>query len=1025
MKFNFGFFAALALVALPSAGVAQFLDTFSTLDPAWVPDRYDPAGFASVVFAGDSRLRLTLDVTGATASRATQFSSPFYSVQGRQRLVTLAGLWTMSGQVFVSSAFNTTTGALARCELWGHTGLTAGGGDYAILGFTNASPGDELNPNASDRRFRFHAYDGNTGNWIDLGVPAGFAFDAWHTLSCSSTGTAFEYRIDGVLLLTKPTPAGDDLFSMAIEGYNFSQAGSYSVYWDNVAAGVRTLPTITNQPLTPAGTVGTPFRFAITASGAPTSYAATPLPSGLSIDAATGVITGIPTAIGTTSVLLAATNTSGTDFAALTITIAPPGAVPIITNNPLTGAGTVGTPFGFAITASGLPTIYTASPLPAGLVCNPATGVISGTPTSPGTTAALLSAVNATGTGTATLTITVASAGIAPIIANTPLSAPGTVGTPFGFTIQASGSPTSYTASPLPAGLFCNPNTGVISGSPTSVGVTVVLLGATNASGTGNATLAITIAAAGVVPIINNSPLTAAGTVGVPFGFTITAAGGAATYAANPLPAGLGIATATGVISGVPAVAGTTSVLLSATNVTGSSFAALTITIAVPGIAPIITNNPLTGAGTVGTPFGFAITASGLPTSYTASPLPGGLVCNASTGVITGIPTAAGTTATLLSATNATGSGTATLLIAVAPLSIPPSISVQPVSQTVANGGSVTFSANAVGVLPLTFQWYRNGVFIAGATQATLSIMAVQVSDAGSYTARITNAGGTTTTNAATLTVLSSRIVNFSVRAQAGSGSQTLTLGCVVAGNNKTLLVRGIGPGLSMFGVTNPLVDPQLTLYSGNNPIAANDDWQSGSMAAATLAATAQVGAFPLAPGSQDSALTATVNSGAYTAQIVGANNGTGNALAEIYDADSNLAARLINASARTEIASTDGTVTPLIVGFVIAGNGPKVVLIRGIGPGLAPFGVSGTLPDPQLAVFSGSTQIGANDNWETGANSTQIVAASAQVGAFPLAAGSKDAALLVTLQPGNYTVQVSGVGIPTGVALIEVYDIP
>lgn len=173
--------------------------------------------------------------------------------------------------------------------------------------------------------------------------------------------------------------------------------------------------------------------------------------------------------------------------------------VPIITNASLTASGRVGTPFSFAITASGSPTSYTASPLPAGLSINTSTGVITGTPTTAGTTAVQLGATNSIGTGNATLTITVAAAGGAPIITNSnPLIAAGVVGTPFSFTITASGSPTSYTASPLPVGLGVIAATGVITGTPTSAGTTSVVLGATNASGTGNATLTLTITAAGV-----------------------------------------------------------------------------------------------------------------------------------------------------------------------------------------------------------------------------------------------------------------------------------------------------------------------------------------------------------------------------------------------------------------------------------------------------------------------------------------------------------------------------------------------
>jgi hypothetical protein len=190
-----------------------------------------------VIYDGDSRLQLTIGGTGSTASDS------FYNTQGLQRPGGITGLWTLSAQVYVSSAFNNTTitGALVQSDLWGHTGTTDAGGAYMILGFTNASltAANILNPAAADRAFRFQAWDGNTintGNWIDLGVPSGFAFDTWHMLTGTSTGTTFEYRIDGVLVGTVSTAAGSGLLSAMVQGYNFGEADSYSVYWDNVTA---------------------------------------------------------------------------------------------------------------------------------------------------------------------------------------------------------------------------------------------------------------------------------------------------------------------------------------------------------------------------------------------------------------------------------------------------------------------------------------------------------------------------------------------------------------------------------------------------------------------------------------------------------------------------------------------------------------------------------------------------------------------------------------------------------------------
>jgi len=236
MKSNVLFLAAVAIAAIPGAARAQFADPFNSIDPAWVANRYDPAGFASVIFDGDSRLLLTIDQSGSAADRPAQFSSGFYDTQGRMRPGGITGLWTLSAQVYVSSAFDTTTGTIVGAELWGHSGDTPAGGDYAILGFTNASPTDPFNAAAPDRAFTFDVFDTDTGVWIDLGVPANFAFDAWYTLSETATGSSFEYFIDGSLVFSEPTTEGDDLLSAIIQGENYNQAGSYSVYWDNVTA---------------------------------------------------------------------------------------------------------------------------------------------------------------------------------------------------------------------------------------------------------------------------------------------------------------------------------------------------------------------------------------------------------------------------------------------------------------------------------------------------------------------------------------------------------------------------------------------------------------------------------------------------------------------------------------------------------------------------------------------------------------------------------------------------------------------
>jgi hypothetical protein len=110
-------------------------------------------------------------------------------------------------------------------------------------------------------------------------------------------------------------------------------------------------------------------------------------------------------------------------------------------------------------------------------------------------------------------------------------------------------------------------------------------------------------------------------------------------------------------------------------------------------------------------------------------------------------------------------------------------------------------------------------------------------------------------------------------------------------------------------------------------------------------------------------------------------------------------------------------------VGFVVGGNVPKNVLVRAIGPTLGTaFLLGGVVSDPQLALFSGQTVIGANDNWGGGA---PLTSAFASVGAFVLPATSLDAAVTAALSPGNYTVRVSGVAGATGTILVEIYELP
>lgn len=352
-----------------------------------------------------------------------------------------------------------------------------------------------------------------------------------------------------------------------------------------------------------------------------------------------------------------------------------------------------------------------------------------------------------------------------------------------------------------------------------------------------------------------------------------------------------------------------------------------------------------------------------------------------------------------------------------------PAILSQPFSQTVRSGGTVTFSATASGAGPLTYQWRRDGIELTGATASTLTINPVLPIHAGRYTVEVRNTVGTTASNAAMLNVEYARLINISTRALV-QPSAMLTPGFVMRGTGtKQLVIRGIGPGLAQFGVSSTLANPRLDVIASGatTAIAGNDNW-GGS--AALGAAFSAVGAFPLPTNSLDAAVQASlaVNSGGYTVPLAAVGTAaTGVALVEVYDADSeNSSSQLVNVSTRAFVGVGANALTP---GFVIKGNTSKRLLIRAIGPSLAQFGVSGLLPDPQLMVVPAgqTTSPAVNDNWGGGSS---LKSAFTAAGAFVLADNSRDAAIVVVLQPGGYTVVVTGVGNTTGNALVEIYDL-
>jgi hypothetical protein len=344
-----------------------------------------------------------------------------------------------------------------------------------------------------------------------------------------------------------------------------------------------------------------------------------------------------------------------------------------------------------------------------------------------------------------------------------------------------------------------------------------------------------------------------------------------------------------------------------------------------------------------------------------------------------------------------------------------------------APGTPVTFSVPARGA-DSTFQWQRHGRPLPGATDRTLTLPAVTAADMGCYSVVIRDAAGTTESDYSILTVAvpgDSRLVNLSTRGYVPVGG-SLTPGFSWGGPApKNLLIRAVGPTLARFGVGGTLAHPRLALtpVGAPAPVATNDGWSFAPDRAALAAVTAATGAFPLDPDSADSALLATLAPDAprnHTVSITSSDtDAAGTTLAEIYDADPG------TSPSRLTAVSVLGLTGPgdraLTAGFTLSGPAPRRLLLRAVGPGLAWFGVTETLPNPRLLLHTaGLTRpIASNDDWT---DTPDLAAAHASAGAFALTRGSRDSALVVTLPPGNYTVSVDDATAAPGRALVEIY---
>ena len=515
------------------------------------------------------------------------------------------------------------------------------------------------------------------------------------------------------------------------------------------AAVVNQPPFLSSALPTPqSATVG--VAFSTTTAGAftdpngdPLSFTATGLPTGLVINPTTGVISGVPAVSGTTGVIVTVSDGKGgtaQGFFILNVAPAP------VNNTPptLVGGGipspqsaTVGVAFstttaGAFFDANGDPLSFTATGLPAGLGINPATGVISGVPTTSGLAGVAVTASDGKGgsvTSTFILNVFPAPAGNLPpnvVGGGIPTPQSATVGFAYSTTTAGAfsdpnGDPLSFTATGLPTGVTINPTTGFISGVPSVSGTFGIVVTANDGKGgIAQAVYVLNVAPAPTTntppTLVGNIPSPQSATVGVAFSTTTAGAffdpnGDPLTFSLNGQPGGLSIDPASGVISGVPSVSGNFPITVTANDGKGGTAQAIFVLNVSPAPAVnlppvLLANLPSPQSATVGVAFstttaGAFSDPNGDPLTFSASNLPNGLTMGLNNGIISGTPSVSGTFGVIVTASDGRGGSVqAALVINVVPAAVtnlPPSIVgngiLSPQSATV----GVAFSTTTAG----------------------------------------------------------------------------------------------------------------------------------------------------------------------------------------------------------------------------------------------------------------------------------------------------------------------------------------
>ncbi len=583
-----------------------------------------------------------------------------------------------------------------------------------------------------------------------------------------------------------PTTSGSSTFTVQVKDSGTPAQTASKSFTISIALQGGTLQVTTVSLAN--GQVGVSYTSPLTAVGGvqPYTWSVTSgnLPAGLAVNNASSMISGTPTASGSSTFTLQVKDSSATPQTAtesFTVTISAAVVAVSITTGSLTG-GQVSSSYAATLTASGGTTPYTWSlssgTLPAGLTLSASTGQISGTPTAAGTSTFTVQVKDSSSpqqTATKSLSITVAAA-VTPVTISTSSVPSGQVGTAYSATLAAGGGTTPYSwgisSGALPGGVTLS-TAGTISGTPTASGsfsFTVKVTDSTTPTAqTATKSFTISVAAA-VTPVTISTGSVPSGQVGTAYSTTLAASGGTTPYSwsisSGALPGGLTLSTA-GTISGTPTASGSFSFTVKVTDSTTptaqTATTSLTITVAAAG-APVTISTSSVPTGQVGTAYSTTLAASGGTTPYSWSissgALPGGVTLSTG-GTISGTPTAYGsfsftakvTDSTTPTVQTATKSFTLTIAVAVTPVQI--TSSTVPSGQ-VGTGYSTTLGASG-GTTPYSWS-ISSGALPAGVTLSAAGTLSGTPTASGSFTftAKVTDSTtptAQTATESLTLTI--------------------------------------------------------------------------------------------------------------------------------------------------------------------------------------------------------------------------------------------------------------------------------